>query len=102
MTPRPTASALVPYTTLFRSNSTFAGFWTNDKLLDTRVDKGLYVSGVSPWYDAYHKDVKVGDVLLEYGGIIAGTAEKIGRDTSELQSRLHLVCRLLPGKKSCN
>jgi hypothetical protein len=67
-------------------NSTFAGFWTNDKLLDTRVDKGLYVSGVSPWYDAYHKDVKVGDVLLEYGGIIAGTAEikdKDGKVTQE-------------------
>ncbi|MCB9893277.1 MAG: hypothetical protein H6839_02385 [Planctomycetes bacterium] len=56
-------------------NSTFPGFWTGDKLLDTRVEKGLYVSGVSPWYDAYHKDVKPGDVLLEYEGIIAGTTE---------------------------
>lgn len=56
-------------------NSTFPGFWTSDKLLDTRVDKGLYVSGVSPWYDAYHKGVKVGDVLLEYDGIVAGNKE---------------------------
>ncbi|MCA8916590.1 MAG: hypothetical protein KDB90_14385 [Planctomycetes bacterium] len=61
-------------------NSTFPGFWTSDKLLDTRVEKGLYVSGVSPWYDAYHKDVKVGDVLLEYDGTIAGTAEVKDKD----------------------
>ncbi|MCA8918651.1 MAG: hypothetical protein KDB68_03135 [Planctomycetes bacterium] len=61
-------------------SSTFPGFWTSDKLLDTRVSKGLYVSGVSPWYDAYHKDVKVGDVLLEYDGIEAGTAEKKDKD----------------------
>ncbi len=56
-------------------NSTFCGFWTQDKLIDTRIEQGLYVSGVSPWFDAYHKDVKVGDVLIEYGGIAAGTAE---------------------------
>lgn len=56
-------------------NSTFCGFWTQDKLIDTRIEKGLYVSGVSPWFDAYHKDVKVGDVLVEYGGMAAGTAE---------------------------
>ncbi|MCB9935658.1 MAG: hypothetical protein H6840_08180 [Planctomycetes bacterium] len=56
-------------------NSTFCGFWTSDKLLDTRVSKGLYVTSVSPWYDAYHKGVKEGDVLLEYDGIEAGTAE---------------------------
>lgn len=61
-------------------NSTFPGFWTSDKLLDTRVSKGLYVSSVSPWYDAYHKDVKAGDVLLEYDGIVAGNAEKKDKD----------------------
>jgi hypothetical protein len=56
-------------------NSIFPGFWTQDKLLDTRIEKGLYVTGVSPWFDAYHKGVKTGDVLLEYAGIVAGTAE---------------------------
>ena len=61
-------------------NSTFPGFWTSDKLLDTRADKGLYVTGVSPWYDAYHKDVKKGDVLLEYDGIEAGTKEVKDKD----------------------
>ena len=61
-------------------NSTFPGFWTGDKLLDTRIDKGLYVTNVSPWYDAYHKDVKAGDVMLEYDGIVAGVAEVKDKD----------------------
>ena len=39
---------------------------------------------------------------LEAGGVITGYAPKIDRSeehTSELQSRLHLVCRLLLEKK---
>ncbi|MBX3474030.1 MAG: hypothetical protein KF754_06570 [Planctomycetes bacterium] len=61
-------------------NSIFPGFWTQDKLIDTRIEKGLYVHAVSPWFDAYHKGVKVGDVLIEYGGIVAGTAEVKDKD----------------------
>jgi hypothetical protein len=57
-------------------SSIFPGFWVQDKLIDTRVSKGLYVRSVSPWYNAYHKDVKVGDVLLEYDGIVAGVRQK--------------------------
>lgn len=56
-------------------NSIIAGFWVQDKLLDTRVEKGLYVTSVSPWFDAYHKDVKVGDVLVEFDGKAAGEGE---------------------------
>lgn len=56
-------------------NSIIAGFWVQDKLVDTRIEKGLYVTSVSPWFDAYHKDVKVGDVMIEYDGKIAGEAE---------------------------
>jgi hypothetical protein len=61
-------------------NSIFPGFWTQDNLMDTRVDKGLYVTGVSPWFDAYHKGVKTGDVVLAYDGIIAGVAEVKDKD----------------------
>lgn len=61
-------------------NSVFSGFWTSDKLLDTRISKGLYVSNVSPWFDAYHKGVKKEDVLLEYDGIVAGEAEVKDKD----------------------
>ncbi len=57
-------------------SSTFPGFWAGDKLIDTRIDRGLYVSNVSPWFDAFHKGVKAGDVLLEYEGIEAGHAEE--------------------------
>lgn len=56
-------------------NSITAGFWVQDKLVDTRIEKGLYVTSVSPWFDAYHKDVKVGDVMIEYDGKVAGEAE---------------------------
>ncbi|MCF6228952.1 MAG: PDZ domain-containing protein, partial [Planctomycetes bacterium] len=60
--------------------SIFPGFWTQDKLIDTRINKGLYVRSVSPWYNAYHEDVKVGDVLLEYDGVIAGVKQKKDKD----------------------
>ncbi len=55
--------------------SIFPGFWTGDKLLDTRIEKGLYVNNVSPWYDAFHKGVKKGDVLLAWDGVEAGNPE---------------------------
>lgn len=61
-------------------NSVFPGFWTGDKLLDTRCERGLYVSNVSPWFDAYHKGVKAGDVLLEYESIEAGHAAEKDKD----------------------
>jgi hypothetical protein len=57
-------------------NSIFCGFWTNDRLLDTRISRGLQVTSVSPWFDAYHQGVKDGDVLLSYDGIEAGHAEQ--------------------------
>ncbi|MDC1141553.1 hypothetical protein OAU50_00545 [Planctomycetota bacterium] len=60
--------------------SIFPGFWVQDKLIDTRVSKGLYVRSVSPWFNAYHKDVKVGDVLLEYDGVVAGTRQTKDKD----------------------
>jgi len=61
-------------------NGIFPGFWTQDKLMDTRIDKGLYVTGVSPWYDAWHKGVKTGDVVLEYAGIEAGSPVSKDKD----------------------
>lgn len=67
-------------TRTFGVNSIYPGFWTEDRLRDTRVTQGLYVRGVSPWYDAYHKDVKTGDVLLEYDGIEAGVKEIKDKD----------------------
>src|SRR5256884_4558154 len=67
---RPPRSTLFPYTTLFRS-----------------VDTGHAGAGPAPAQQRRH---------------VAGAAAEVHRSeehTSELQSRLHLVCRLLLEKK---
>src|SRR2546422_4078875 len=87
---RPPRSTLFPYTTLFRSQP----------LEEARVFAGL-------------EGAQEGLLLLDASGRVLGGALKDsgGRDvtdavaarseehTSELQSRLHLVCRLLLEKK---
>src|SRR2546429_1737847 len=79
---RPPRSTLFPYTTLFRSPYGMPGTWDLCKGLEPLIPK----------HDA---------ILLENHGVVT-----CGRDltrseehTSELQSRLHLVCRLLLEKK---
>src|SRR5690554_7132195 len=57
--------------------------------------KATRVSHVdSPWFHSW-EEAKAGIPKLEF----RSNAYKIGRDTSELQSRPHLVCRLLLEKK---
>src|SRR2546429_3216516 len=68
---RPPRSTLFPYTTLFRSRTKLAYAW-----LSVRVRSKL-----SAWCS----------------GRASGRSEE---HTSELQSRLHLVCRLLLEKKN--
>src|SRR2546429_6730159 len=73
---RPPRSTLFPYTTLFRS----------DRLLDNR------------WLHL----VRLGDDLRSLLGVRVHELDGLARSeehTSELQSRLHLVCRLLLEKK---
>src|SRR2546422_6622825 len=80
---RPPRSTLFPYTTLFRSP--------------------LFVEGAAaPWNDSL--DIAVGGALLALLGwhvalLPAARATRSEEHTSELQSRLHLVCRLLLEKK---
>src|SRR2546422_3464580 len=93
---RPPRSTLFPYTTLFRSGGRL--------LHDIQVVDGLIYMG-------YWKD---GLVILDVGkGIKGGSPEhpqfvsqlrfnRSEEHTSELQSRLHLVCRLLLEKKKNN
>src|SRR2546429_6996928 len=71
---RPPRSTLFPYTTLFRSSAT--AWLTGDRVLAGR----LLAGGTAAW--ALSKLVKRSE-----------------EHTSELQSRLHLVCRLLLEKK---
>src|SRR2546422_3132866 len=80
---RPPRSTLFPYTTLFRSVS----------------DEGRPDGG--PIGDAQDDDARArltGQARCEAGGQRL-TSERSEEHTSELQSRLHLVCRLLLEKK---
>src|SRR2546429_2331598 len=71
---RPPRSTLFPYTTLFRSDSL-----VDRKLIPGLIDSLKYSNRMS------------GDVTYD--------ALRSEEHTSELQSRLHLVCRLLLEKK---
>src|SRR2546422_3441879 len=71
---RPPRSTLFPYTTLFRSASALASALTGRQV---------------------HKDVAMtGEITLR------GNVLRSEEHTSELQSRLHFVCRLLLEKKN--
>src|SRR5690348_18104394 len=84
MTRRPPSSTLFPYTTLFRSRELDA---MGDKLMDAlrtfRVDGELVGRTTGP-------------VVTQYEIEPARSEEH----TSELQSPVHLVCRLLLEKKN--
>src|SRR2546429_2318990 len=86
---RPPRSTLFPYTTLFRSVVDVSGLHAQGQQ--------LFAAGLGQ---------AVGDAFIEAGLDDADAqlraVEVLGRSeehTSELQSRLHLVCRLLLEKK---
>src|SRR2546422_6258470 len=87
---RPPRSTLFPYTTLFRSD----GHWISASWRDSRAG---YAGG------RFAMDVNVIWVphALEAIGTIFDWLKRLRSEehTSELQSRLHLVCRLLLEKK---
>src|SRR2546429_5526862 len=87
---RPPRSTLFPYTTLFRSwgwNSYFGAIWRamdREKAVPARVvaqSRGVW------------------RVAGNFGETAAEATGRSEEHTSELQSRLHLVCRLLLEKK---
>src|SRR5687768_18178274 len=88
---RPPRSTLFPYTTLFRS--IHGGFWRAryDLRLQDRLVADLAGRGWAVWNLEYRR---LG--WRSRGGWPATRSEE---HTSELQSRLHLVCRLLLEKK---
>src|SRR2546422_10236889 len=78
---RPPRSTLFPYTTLFRS----ADAGRDAREMIKCASRGFHVAQ--------------GDVAQQKLGLGMGNAFRSEEHTSELQSRLHLVCRLLLEKK---
>src|SRR2546429_5067353 len=87
---RPPRSTLFPYTTLFRS---LRSGWL-PLPPRTGVCKGLWSSSKGRNRSVSRKGV----AQFSVGGGLVG--ERSEEHTSELQSRLHLVCRLLLEKKN--
>src|SRR2546422_5000520 len=87
---RPPRSTLFPYTTLFRSASNTD--WKNPFDPDAKITK-MKDGRTHLAHKAEHA------VDLDSGALVAVTLQRSEEHTSELQSRLHLVCRLLLEKK---
>src|SRR2546429_2644117 len=86
---RPPRSTLFPYTTLFRSR------YAVDGLLDLAHDLTVKLPGTMALF-------RVGVISRYKAQVISHATQLLDRSeehTSELQSRLHLVCRLLLEKK---
>src|SRR3989442_5574836 len=79
---RPPRSTLFPYTTLFRS-------LPRGTTLDVALDRPLYLDA---------DKVQFSDP--GHASTLAGAPNRSEEHTSELQSRPHLVCRLLLEKKN--
>src|SRR5205809_1693115 len=87
----PPTSTLFPYTTLFRSAGDTLGLRIAD------LDSGQYCYVIAACADVDHElrmKLKGAPLVL-----FDGTVWRSEEHTSELQSRLHLVCRLLLEKK---
>src|SRR2546422_3553039 len=98
---RPPRSTLFPYTTLFRS----LALGSRDRH-GRRLRAELLVPGldrVRPGRQAFDREATVGPRNgIERIGAHASVRVRSEEHTSELQSRLHLVCRLLLEKKTAN
>src|SRR5690348_17691871 len=95
---RPPRSTLFPYTTLFRSVTQLA----------EAIDAGEFVPYYQPVVDIRSGQLRGAEVLVRWKkpdgslvlpGAFIPLAERSEEHTSELQSPVHLVCRLLLEKK---
>src|SRR2546429_2063280 len=102
---RPPRSTLFPYTTLFRSlrsSGTKAAHWWPRRTVksETSVPPFIMISAVGWWNATVDRGGRLEhqkDFRAEYWPARSTTRSE--EHTSELQSRLHLVCRLLLEKK---
>src|SRR2546422_7982126 len=81
---RPPRSTLFPYTTLFRSGSLLLVGWVRARRLSFRAATRAAPRGTHARRDTSCRSAR---------------SSRSEEHTSELQSRLHLVCRLLLEKK---
>src|SRR2546422_2318049 len=90
---RPPRSTLFPYTTLFRSHAPIEDFASGTSLLDihAQVSRASIANQSAFRY-----------ILAGYHHAYRHDGNRSEEHTSELQSRLHLVCRLLLEKKKKN
>src|SRR2546422_3512270 len=91
---RPPRSTLFPYTTLFRSQSVGREPGARHDPADRREPARRVPDGPQGWRSV--GDVEGHEVRTHHG---ADGGDRSEEHTSELQSRLHLVCRLLLEKK---
>src|SRR2546429_1433919 len=95
---RPPRSTLFPYTTLFRSLlRDLRQLLERHGVADGEIGEHFAVDLDAGLLEAVHQ-AAVGQLVQPRGGVDARSEEH----TSELQSRLHLVCRLLLEKKKIN
>src|SRR3989442_10254402 len=95
---RPPRSTLFPYTTLFRSREIYlpAGGWF-DYWTDRQFDGARWIT--------YNAELETLPLFVRAGAVLPMGPDLQYRSeehTSELQSRPHLVCRLLLEKKKKN
>src|SRR2546429_3863933 len=95
---RPPRSTLFPYTTLFRSPSEMNDVDLRALMEAIRTAKeGQYVTVEGD--DNHVRVAKEGNHLTIHVRDKSASKKRSEEHTSELQSRLHLVCRLLLEKK---
>src|SRR2546422_4452162 len=92
---RPPRSTLFPYTTLFRSENLFLG---------AELTKGVFLNKPELHRRAEATLSRLGFHLRPRTKVnrLSRAEQRSEEHTSELQSRLHLVCRLLLEKKKNN
>src|SRR5687768_17798849 len=95
---RPPRSTLFPYTTLFRSNAHLDFF---EEIAKYRAARRIWARELRDRFGAKSPRSWLMRFHTQTAGVslTAQQPERSEEHTSELQSRLHLVCRLLLEKK---
>src|SRR5438309_8309032 len=98
MVRRPPIATLFPYTTLFRSH-----LWLRSRRQHAAIRvRHEVIKAIRDYFDSH--GFTLVDTPIFTPAACEGTTTlfevEIGRDTSELQSQFHLVCRLLLEKKN--